>query len=588
MNIKVSIIVPVYNVEDYLEKCLESLVNQTLDSYEIIIVNDGSPDNSQQIIDSYKQKYPEIIRSFIKSNGGLSDARNYGIAKAVGEYIGFVDSDDYVSFDMFEALYNKAKDEEADIVYSPVNYVNEQSIRKKYFKLDACETSCVREKPEMLYDAQSYAWNKIYRRAFWQERGFTFPLQWFEDSALIYNVMLCANRISVVNEPLYYYKQDRAGAITNSVNMKIFDIFKSTRMIAEFYKDYLKDEYCLYEEYVEYLCIRHIFPRFRAIHKSSDIDVINSFYTELHIFLGQYFSKYKKCKFLRYKDNDIRSNKILKILFKHPIISRIYRHVPKCLKRRLRLVLKSLRTVKKSTKRQITDKHKIEQKNKRQKQYYIQKNGLDLLVEIQNILYDLGIVNFADFGTLLGIVRENRLLEHDLDLDIGVFASENEKHIIRKVLERKGYKLWRSYYFNNLVVEDSFRFRKVKVDINYYKKTNNNLITWLFYTKPGEIYRLKNERSIVEMKYSKITGTKSIECGKYKIIIPNEAEELLAEKYGENWRIPDKSWIYWTSPAATPIEDKGKYVTYKYVRFPYIGELINLPERFPEEYKNYN
>ena len=92
---KVSVIVPVYNVEKYIKKCLNSLVNQTLDEVEIVVVNDGSPDNSQKIIDEYTKKYKNI-KSYVKKNGGLSDARNYGIKKATGKYISFVDSDDYI------------------------------------------------------------------------------------------------------------------------------------------------------------------------------------------------------------------------------------------------------------------------------------------------------------------------------------------------------------------------------------------------------------------------------------------------------------------------------------------------------------
>ena len=104
-SIKVSVIVPVYNVEAYLERCLDSLVKQTLEEMEIIVVNDGTKDNSQAIIDRYAAAYPQKVISLIKENGGLSDARNYGIPYAHGEYIGFVDSDDYVDADMYERLY---------------------------------------------------------------------------------------------------------------------------------------------------------------------------------------------------------------------------------------------------------------------------------------------------------------------------------------------------------------------------------------------------------------------------------------------------------------------------------------------------
>ena len=107
--VKVSVIVPVYNVEKYLTQCLDSLVNQTLKDIEIIIVNDESPDNSQAIIDKYAKRYPKIIKAYKKKNGGLSDARNYGIERATGDYIGFVDSDDFVELDMYEDLYKAAK-----------------------------------------------------------------------------------------------------------------------------------------------------------------------------------------------------------------------------------------------------------------------------------------------------------------------------------------------------------------------------------------------------------------------------------------------------------------------------------------------
>ena len=123
---KVSVIIPVYNVQEYLRECLESLVNQTIkDDLEVIIVNDGSKDNSQNIIDEYVEKYPELFKSYIKENGGQGSARNYGVKKASGEYIGFVDSDDYIENDMYEILYNEGIKKKLDIVVCDMAWVYE-------------------------------------------------------------------------------------------------------------------------------------------------------------------------------------------------------------------------------------------------------------------------------------------------------------------------------------------------------------------------------------------------------------------------------------------------------------------------------
>lgn len=110
----ISIIVPVYKVENYLSKCLDSMICQTYKNIEIILVDDGSPDNSGKICDDYAKK-DSRIKVIHKENGGLSDARNAGLKIATGKYIGFVDSDDYISVEMYEKLYNQAKKEDADI-----------------------------------------------------------------------------------------------------------------------------------------------------------------------------------------------------------------------------------------------------------------------------------------------------------------------------------------------------------------------------------------------------------------------------------------------------------------------------------------
>lgn len=112
---KISVIVPVYNTEQYLETCLNSIINQTYKDIEIIVVNDGTKDNSQDIINRFSNKYPQLIKSYIKENGGLSDTRNYGIEKSTGQYITFIDSDDYISHDMLEKLYESIITNSADV-----------------------------------------------------------------------------------------------------------------------------------------------------------------------------------------------------------------------------------------------------------------------------------------------------------------------------------------------------------------------------------------------------------------------------------------------------------------------------------------
>ena len=157
---KVSVIVPVYNVEKYISKCLDSLVNQTLKDIEIIVVNDGSPDNSQKIIDEYVKKYPDKVKSYIKENGGQGSARNYGIELSTGEYIGFVDSDDFVELDMFEKMYNKAKQDNSDIVICGSYNVSEDYSKKE---IDVFVNNYNTDLENAIFGKMT-VWNKIYKR----------------------------------------------------------------------------------------------------------------------------------------------------------------------------------------------------------------------------------------------------------------------------------------------------------------------------------------------------------------------------------------------------------------------------------------
>ena len=252
--IKVSVIVPVYNVEDYLEKCLDSLVNQTLKEIEIIVVNDGSPDNSGKIIEKYAKKYKNI-KAYTKENGGLSDARNYGIKKASGEYLAFIDSDDYVTTDMYEKMYQKAKSGNFDMVVCDLNYVYEDKIVKAYSNIDT-DTTDIKKTMLNIYPA---AWNKIFKKKLF-DTGIEFKKGvWFEDVEFIYRLLPSIKTIGVIHEHFNQYVQ-RIGSITTTVNPKIYHYIDNWNGIIDYYKE--QKLYDKYKQELEYSYVRYLYATF--------------------------------------------------------------------------------------------------------------------------------------------------------------------------------------------------------------------------------------------------------------------------------------------------------------------------------------
>lgn len=253
-KVKVSVIVPVYNVEPYLEKCLTSLVAQTLKDIEIIIVNDGSPDNSQKIIDKFEKKYKQI-KSYTKENGGLSDARNYGIEKSHGKYIAFLDSDDFVSETMYQEMYDKAISGNYDMVVCDLNYVYDD--KTVYVKSNIeCDTNDIKKVMLNLYPA---AWNKIFKRELF-DTGIRFKKSvWFEDVEFIYRMLPYINNIGVIHKPFNQYVQ-RPGSITNTINKKLYHYIDNWNGIISFYKE--NNLYDEYKQELEYSYVRYIYATF--------------------------------------------------------------------------------------------------------------------------------------------------------------------------------------------------------------------------------------------------------------------------------------------------------------------------------------
>ncbi|MBR4117148.1 MAG: glycosyltransferase [Clostridia bacterium] len=572
--LKVSVIVPVYNVEDYLPKCLDSLVNQTIDNYEVIVVNDGSPDNSQEIIDRYAKEYPQIIKPFIKENGGLSDARNFGIKKASGEYIAFVDSDDYVDIDMYELMYNKAKETNSDVVNCAYSHVIDRTVHRNYYGGSMrFFGKSVAESPKILRYANSIACNKIFRREFWLNNNFEFPVgQWFEDSALIYNVMGSANKVECVNIPFYYYVKTREDSITNTVDERIFDIFKSVKSIVEFYNKFPQSPEL--QEEITYLCLRHTLARAFKFDKKVNKKMSRKFLDACYDFFESNLPNWRESRFVKASKKAKRSTKRIRFIRRHRTLAKIY-YVGTILKSLEKAAISTIKAVKNLLKSvntsHISAEERLEQINER-KRNAIQTNGVAVMCLVQRLLKEIGILSFADFGTMLGIVREGRLLAHDLDMDMGVIIKKKtDMDRIRLHLEKFGFAIWRQYIFDDNIVEESYRFCGIKVDLNYYVITDTESKTWLFYREPDVEYP-DNTRNIVEMTYSPITEFKTVKMQGEDVCIPANAEQLLLEKYGPTWRTPDKGWIYWLSPAATKIPNIGYYIDYRYKRATEVNE----------------
>lgn len=215
-NDLISIIIPVYKVEKYLEKCIESVLKQTYTNLQIILVDDGSPDNCGKICDEYAKK-DSRIEVIHKANGGLSDARNVGISKAKGRYIGFVDSDDYIKEDMYEILLNLIKKYDADVsicnLYDVIDgnecIRNKENGIREYSRIDILK--------EILLDKniQSYAWNKLYKKELFDEIKYPIGKK-YEDIGTTFYLFEKCNKIVVTSEPEYYYLK-RADSLVNNI-----------------------------------------------------------------------------------------------------------------------------------------------------------------------------------------------------------------------------------------------------------------------------------------------------------------------------------------------------------------------------------
>lgn len=306
--VKVSVIIPVYNVEKYIDRCLKSLVNQTFKDYEVIVVNDGSPDNSQKIIDKYTKKYHKLIKSVIKENGGQGSARNLGIELSKGKYVMFVDSDDYIEKTMIEELYSKV--EEGYDIVACNNYIEYENGQK----LEDIDESIYFNKEKNYLFSKPAVWNKIFLKDIIVKNKIKFREKlWYEDFDFTINIYGLTDKIGFVPKPLYNYIIREGSTMNNSNIQRNLEIILAFDEIIKFYKS--KKIYTKYYDYLEFLAIYNIYiaTNVRVINAKADkkkkLEVIN----KINNYMYKNFPDFKNNKYI---DEYLSKNKkvILKLM----------------------------------------------------------------------------------------------------------------------------------------------------------------------------------------------------------------------------------------------------------------------------------
>lgn len=312
---KVSVVVPIYNVEKYIKKCMDSLVNQTLQEIQIIFVNDGSTDESGNIAKEYASKYPNKIIYLEKENGGLSDARNFGMRYAEGEYIAFLDSDDYVENTMYEEMYNKALQENSD--YVECDFLWEYPDKTKKDKRNSYNN-----KKEMLTNVRVVAWNKLIKREILEKNNISFPKGLrYEDIEFTYKLIPYLNKVSYVDKEFVHYVQ-RNNSIANVQNERTAEIFTIFDNIIKYYQE--KGFYEEYKEELEYSYSRILLcSSLKRICKIKDSKTRKKLIKETFEKLYQQFPLWKENKIL---NNRSMKNMYMKSInkFTYPIYTKMF------------------------------------------------------------------------------------------------------------------------------------------------------------------------------------------------------------------------------------------------------------------------
>lgn len=240
----VTVAVPIYNCEKFLERCILSIIDQTYTNLEILLINDGSPDHSQEIMEKYKEK-DNRIKCFYKKNSGIADTRNFAVKHATGKYLFFVDSDDWIVDTCIEKMVKKQHEENADLVVCEFDRLyNKKTTRNTINMYDILgfKNTCV--------------WNKLYILDNIKKNHIEFPKGiWYEDLTMLSNYIMVCQKVSIIHESLYLYWQNE-NSIMHTYDDRIFQIFEALEKIEQYAKK--RKLYDKHKEGIEFATIYHV------------------------------------------------------------------------------------------------------------------------------------------------------------------------------------------------------------------------------------------------------------------------------------------------------------------------------------------
>lgn len=250
----VSVIIPVYNVRDYLRKCLDSVVAQTYKALEVIIVNDGSPDDSLEIALEYTARNPHF-HCYTIENRGQGGARNYGMEQATGDYIMFLDSDDYIAPNCVEALVSAAESTGSDMVVANCYDVREDgSVLDAYKNVYKSAVTNLAQEPEILFNRVA-PWGKLYKRELLEGLQFACRV-WYEDMRLIPKIYLRASKVCYIEDSLVYYVQRSGSTMNNKNYRRNLEVIEAFQDLLGWFRE--QGAYETYKDALEFLVIEHV------------------------------------------------------------------------------------------------------------------------------------------------------------------------------------------------------------------------------------------------------------------------------------------------------------------------------------------